>query len=76
MLKTALIQAYLASNAENIAIAVATVLNVAVLIVNVSLGRSVRRRHRALIRSEQRANGGPVTSAMSERFVESTGRKG
>jgi hypothetical protein len=75
MLKTAIIQAYLASNAEHIAIVVATLLNVAVLMVNVSLGRSVRRRHRALIRSEQRGNSGPVTSAMSERFVESTARK-
>jgi hypothetical protein len=75
MINPAIIVTFLTSNAERTTIAVVSFLNLVVLFVNLYLVRKVRRRYRAVIRSEERASGGPVTSTMTARFAETTSRK-
>lgn len=46
----------------------ATVLNLAFALINILYYRRVRRRHRAVLRAEQRLSSGPVTASLKERY--------
>lgn len=46
----------------------ATVLNLVFALINILYYRRVRRRHRAVLRAEQRLSSGPVTASLQERY--------
>jgi hypothetical protein len=69
MIQNAVLHTLTSVDRTTLAIAAVSLVNVIILLINISLARRLRRRQQALLRAEQRLSAGPVTASLRDRFA-------